>query len=61
METERERAERIIMEMARAKDVGDTLKYNRDTKSFESGSTVDPDNLTRTTPEDMVFFSGRRQ
>lgn len=61
MERERDRVERLINEMARGKDIGDKLAYNRRTKTYGPSSTVDPDDLTEATPEDHIFFSEERK
>ena len=59
MGKEQDRIERLIGEMARGKDIGDKLGYDRRTKTFRPSSMVDPDNLTEATPEDHVFYSRR--
>jgi hypothetical protein len=47
--------------MAKGKDIGDKLGYDRRTKTFRPASTVDPDDLTEATPEDHIFFTGGRK
>ena len=59
MEKEQDRIERIVCEMARGKDTGDKLGYDRRTKTFRPSSVVDPDNLTEATPEDHIYYSRR--
>jgi hypothetical protein len=56
MYTERSNIERIISEMARGKDIGGDLGFDRDTKTFRDISSIDPDNLTRVTPDDNIFW-----
>jgi hypothetical protein len=58
MEREQDRVERVITEMAKGKDMGDKLGYDRRTKTFRLKSKVDPDACTEVTPEDNIFYSG---
>jgi len=56
MGTERERIRETIINMAKGKEAGQKLLYDRDSKSIRPESnTTDPDNTISITPEDNIF------
>ena len=63
MQSEQERVERIMKDMAEGKAIADKLIYDKDHRQLRPACPYeDPDRTLKITPHDMnVFAAGRRE
>ena len=62
MQSEQERVQRIMKDMAEGKAIADKLVYDKDHKQLRPACPYeDPDHTLKITPQDMRVFAARRR